>query len=137
METLLIISVIVISGFILFSIYYFFKQIQFVLLSVNLYKKMVEQQNAIICILLDVRDQTKTYGRNRRINELEEESSITSNLIKSISRQNNENEGIRKGDCKNCVSFNLTKVNSGEGYCNITNDRTTRSNGCSKFESKL
>ena len=48
-------------GFALFVIYFIFKQLQFVLVSVNLYKKMVRRQDAIIRLLLDVRDNTKTY----------------------------------------------------------------------------
>jgi len=53
---------IIFIAFMLFCIYFIFKQIQFVLVSVNLYKKMVNRQDAMVKILLDIRDNTKKFG---------------------------------------------------------------------------
>jgi len=46
-------------GFVGFSIYFIFKQLQFVIQAVNLYKKILYREEAIIKILLDIRDNTK------------------------------------------------------------------------------
>ena len=61
MEVFMPVIVIILVAFILFCIYFIFKQIQFVLVSVNLYKKMVTRQDAIVNLLLDIRDNTKKY----------------------------------------------------------------------------
>ncbi|MBW6515165.1 MAG: hypothetical protein K0B81_00940 [Candidatus Cloacimonetes bacterium] len=57
---------------IIFCIYFIFKVIQFVLVSVKLYKKMVKRQDAMIKILLDIRDQTKQFTQEDLDNETEE-----------------------------------------------------------------
>ncbi len=49
-------------GFVGFSIYFIFKQLQFVIQAVNLYKKILYREEAIIKILLDIRDNTKNAG---------------------------------------------------------------------------
>ncbi len=54
---------VVFIGFVIFCIYFIFKQFQFILVSVNLYKKMVKQQIAITEILLDIRDHTKNFDK--------------------------------------------------------------------------
>ena len=41
--------------------YFYYKVIQFFLVSVNLYKKMVTRQDATVKLLLDIRNNTKTY----------------------------------------------------------------------------
>ena len=41
--------------------YFLFKTIGFFLAAVDLYKTMVRQQAAIVALLLDIRDDTKTY----------------------------------------------------------------------------
>lgn len=45
----------------IFSIYYIYKQLQYVLVSVNLFKKIVNRQDAIIKVLLDIRDNTNEF----------------------------------------------------------------------------
>ena len=57
---LLVIGIIVV-GFILFYVYFIFKQIEFVVVSVNLYRKMVRRQDAMIKLLVDIRDKTTNY----------------------------------------------------------------------------
>ena len=47
--------------FALFVLYYIYKSLEFVLVSVNLYRKMVHRQDAIVKLLLDIRDNTTTY----------------------------------------------------------------------------
>ena len=61
MEVFMPVIGIILVAFIIFCIYFIFKQIQFVLVSVNLYKKMVNRQDAIVNLLLDIRDNTKKY----------------------------------------------------------------------------
>ena len=51
--------------------YVIFKQIQFILVSVNLYKKMVEQQAGMIDLLLDMRDNTKHFDAAKWVNRRE------------------------------------------------------------------
>lgn len=46
-------------GFILFFGYFIFKQIQFYLVAVDLYKKMINREDLMIKLLLDIRDKTK------------------------------------------------------------------------------
>ena len=57
---LLVIGIIVI-GFMLFCVYFIFKQIEFVVVSVNLYRRMVHRQDAMVKLLVDIRDNTKNY----------------------------------------------------------------------------
>lgn len=46
-------------AFVSFVVYFIFKQMQFVLTATNLYKKMVRRQDAVIKLLIDIRDGTK------------------------------------------------------------------------------
>lgn len=52
---------IIIVAFIIFVVYFIFKILQFVIMAINLYKKMVNRQDATIKLLLDIRDNTKKY----------------------------------------------------------------------------
>ncbi|MBC8383728.1 MAG: zinc ribbon domain-containing protein [Candidatus Cloacimonetes bacterium] len=92
MEGFLSILAIVVIGFIIFCIYFIFKQIQFVLVAVNLYKKMVKRQNAMIKILLDIRDQTKIFNYKKAIAQFEEESDIDSLSTDSIMKNDEEED---------------------------------------------
>jgi len=92
MEEFIAFAAIVVIGFILFTIYYFFKQIQFVIVSVNLYKKIVKRQDAMIKILLDIRDQTKSSEQKEIIEQLEEESNIDSLSDDSITKHDEADE---------------------------------------------
>jgi len=56
MQGYLTIFALIFLGFIFFSIYYCFKQMQFVIQAVNLYKDMVTRQDATIKLLKDIRD---------------------------------------------------------------------------------
>lgn len=51
----------IVVGFILFCVYFIFKQIEFVVVSVNLFRKMVHRQDAMVKLLIDIRDNTKNY----------------------------------------------------------------------------
>ena len=46
-------------AFVAFSIYFIFKQIQFILVSVGLYKEMVSNQKNIIGLLTEIRDKSE------------------------------------------------------------------------------
>lgn len=48
-----------------FAVYVIYKQLEFVFVSVKLYRKMVQRQDAIVGLLLDIRDGTKHYAGSR------------------------------------------------------------------------
>ena len=60
---------------VLFIIYYFFKLIEFTLTATNLYRKMVRRQDAMIRLLIDIRDNTKEYDLSATLTD-EEDSSV-------------------------------------------------------------
>ena len=60
-ESYLAVAGLVLLALGLFVVYFIFKQIQFVLVAVNLYRRMVRQQDAIIKLLVDVRDNTRVF----------------------------------------------------------------------------
>ena len=53
----------------IFIIYFIFKSLQFVIQAINLYKKMIIRQDAILKVLLDVRDNTKKYDNINSVSE--------------------------------------------------------------------
>jgi len=55
----LTILVLMFLAFACFVIYFIFKQMEFVLTATNLYRKMVTRQDAMIKLLIDIRDGTK------------------------------------------------------------------------------
>ena len=62
-ETILLLLLII--GFLLwvfFKLYLKFKILQFIIQAINLYKKILYREDAIIKLLLDIRDNTKTAG---------------------------------------------------------------------------
>jgi len=69
-------------GFVLFCIYFFFKSLQFVISAINLYKKIINREDAIIKLLIDIRDNTKKYS----------ESDLPDRMIKNIQDSNTEND---------------------------------------------
>lgn len=87
MEGLSNVVVIVVVSSIIFIIYFNFKILQFVIQAINLYKKMVNRQDATLKILLDIRDNTKNF--DNQIKPLEEEN---------ISPVSQDGDFI----CKNC-----------------------------------
>lgn len=62
MENIFTIALIVITCFILFVVYFIFKQIEFVLVAVNLYKQILAKQEDTVRLLRDIRDNTKEYN---------------------------------------------------------------------------
>ena len=61
MEGTLIVFVIIFLSFVIFVIYFIFKILQFVIQAINLYKRIVNRQDAMLKLLLDIRDSTKKY----------------------------------------------------------------------------
>lgn len=59
MGLLIFLFVLIFFAFVCFVIYFIFKQMQFVIQAINLYKKILYREEAIIKILLDIRDNTK------------------------------------------------------------------------------
>jgi hypothetical protein len=47
-------------GLFLFSVYFVFKQLGFFINATRLYRRMIRRQDAIIKLLLDIRDNTKS-----------------------------------------------------------------------------
>lgn len=60
MQGFLTVFVLVVLAFVGFVIYFIFKQIQFFIQAINLYKKMVERQDMMIKLLSDIKDKTYT-----------------------------------------------------------------------------
>ncbi len=82
-----VIIVLVLLGLGVFFIYFIFKQIQFVLQAINLYKEILNREEAIIKLLIDIRDGTKRYSEN--MNE-----SRPQNVMVNDFRGNVANSGI-------------------------------------------
>ena len=59
---MLIFFTVISIGLIIFLIYFLFKALGFVINSTLLYRKMIDRQDAIIKILLDIRNNTKTLS---------------------------------------------------------------------------
>lgn len=68
-ESFLTILGLIVAGFVFFVIYFIFKQLQFVLVSVNLYKKMVRRQDAMLTLLIDIRDNTKQFKKSSLVDD--------------------------------------------------------------------
>lgn len=105
MEGFLAVVGVILIAFILFFIYFIFKQIQFVLVSVNLYKKMVNRQDAMVKLLLDIRDNSKKYNPTvvaaKRIEEAE--------TAEDDSMQESEPEEEPPDFCYHCGAENPKK----------------------------
>jgi len=85
--TLVVFGLIFIS-FVIFVIYFIFKILQFVIQAINLYKKILNRQDAMLRILLDIRDNTKKY------------ENINSYSDEIINTSSNEDDGTAV--CENC-----------------------------------
>ena len=93
MQGFIIILLFVGIGFVLFNIYFFFKALQFVISAINLYKKMINREDAIIKLLIDIRDNTKKYS----------ESSILESTTDDSSYINTNSENLGPGvKCPKC-----------------------------------
>ena len=79
----------------IFIIYFIFKILQFVVMAINLYKKMVNRQDAMLKLLLDIRDNTKKF----------ENLNSSSEIIDNMASDENDNGFICEG-CKTKVSAN-------------------------------
>jgi tRNA(Ile2) C34 agmatinyltransferase TiaS len=84
-------------AFILFVIYFIFKILEFVIMAINLYKKIIDRQDITIKLLLDIRDTTKKY--NSKANAVQ-------NI--NVDASSEENTFIC-GSCKTEVSSNAKK----------------------------
>jgi len=105
MEGFLALVGVILIGFILFCIYFIFKQIQFVLVSVNLYKKMVNRQDAMVKLLLDIRDKTKKYDTSSPCSALIEEDEVEEDSPKT-----GESEEAGPDFCYYCGAENPDKL---------------------------
>jgi biopolymer transport protein ExbB/TolQ len=57
---------IIILASIVFIIYFIFKIMQFVIVAVNLYKKIINREDVIIKLLIDLRDNTKKFEESNQ-----------------------------------------------------------------------
>lgn len=92
-QDFIILIIIVFVSLILFIIYFYAKIAQFVINAISLYKKIVNRQDAIIKILMDIRDNTKNFEIN--IPHLEEEDSFICENCKT-------NVPVNSQTCPNC-----------------------------------
>ena len=88
MENMLIIFVVIFITFAIFVAIFIFKQIEFVLTAVNLYKKMIKHQDAMVKLLIDIRDNTKKYSGS--IKEEESAVSMPFSLATNLSTQDDD-----------------------------------------------
>ena len=65
MEGFITLIVIIFLCFIGFTIYFFFKSLGFVINATRLYRRMIERQDAVIKLLVDIRDNTKTVDEKQ------------------------------------------------------------------------
>jgi ribosomal protein L40E len=111
-----------------FSIYFVFKQVQFIIQSVNLYKKILGREDAIIKLLMDIRDNTKTFSGISSVTEEPDGGEVRSNdpfLSREIEerkkaaeeyrkRSSVNTKGIEKTDqCKKCGA----RLPEGAAFC--------------------
>lgn len=96
MEGTLAIFAIIGLAFIIFNIYFIFKILQFIIMAINLYKKMVNRHDAMLKLLLDIRDNTKKY---------ESIISSSSEVIDNMS-SNADDDGFICEECKSAVPAN-------------------------------
>ncbi len=59
---MLIFLTLVSIGVVIFVVYFLFKALGFVINATRLYRKMIDRQDAMIKILLDIRDSSKTVN---------------------------------------------------------------------------
>ena len=79
-------AIVILLAFIIFNIYFIFKVLQFVIQSVNLYKKMVSRLDGILKLLIDIRDNTRKF------------KSIDGTASEDLLSEEDEEEFI----CENC-----------------------------------
>lgn len=94
-QTVLAILGIISFALTIFIIYFIFKILQFVVMAINLYKKMVNRHDAMLKLLLDIRDNTKKF----------ENLSSSSEVIDNIS-SNEDDDGFICEECKTVVPAN-------------------------------
>ena len=84
MEGTLVIFALIGLAFIIFNIYFIFKILQFVIMAINLYKKMVNRQDAMLKLLLDIRDNTKKF----------DDKNLSSEIVNNTVNQTNKYDTI-------------------------------------------
>jgi len=77
MEGTLTFFVLAFVAFVGFVIYFIFKILQFVLTATNLYKKMISRQEAIMKLLMDIRDHTKQFKKTSIIDDVDDDSEVS------------------------------------------------------------
>ena len=106
MQGFLMILALVFLGFIFFCIYFIFKQMQFVIQAINLYKDMVLRQDAMIKILKDIRD-TSNGGNKKIMPDVQVTTAYKDEIDdpetqKIKERQKTQQEMYNKGECPEC-----------------------------------
>jgi hypothetical protein len=92
----MIMLILILLGFIGFVVYFIFKNLQFVIQAINLYKDMVTRQDTMIKLLKDIRD-------NNGINSGSSLKTARSGSIKHCSKCNKEYKAEYDGSfCESC-----------------------------------
>jgi hypothetical protein len=93
-------------GFIFFCIYYFFKQMQFVIQAINLYKDMVVRQDAMLKILKDIRDINSggkiLFSEDVKVTSTFEASKSGQDFQKEKIDAQNAQKAYDNGNCPEC-----------------------------------
>lgn len=96
MDLLAIIALIVVFAFLLFLIYFIFKNIQFILVSVGLYKKMVNNQETMVKILVEIRDQGKHPTPVKHPHSITDKN--TNNNLKPNQKKHETNHNLKESN---------------------------------------
>jgi RNA polymerase subunit RPABC4/transcription elongation factor Spt4 len=113
---MLMFLVLLLLGFIGFVVYFIFKILEFVIVSVNLYKQMVTRQDSMVSLLMQIRDnatQTKMTPTNpTEINPTQAENKKPNTDTKSSKNSGEVKSAVDKGTtvpeqkserkCNNC-----------------------------------
>jgi len=101
---------IILVGFLLFCVYFIFKQIEFVLVSVSLYRELVSQQGEMLKLLAAIRDNTNSCdGRpaadHSERNRTPKSAPLGAGPVLDTSAPQRTPQTSRGTHCSNCGKF--------------------------------
>ena len=107
MKAFIVIALLLFLGFIFFCIYFIFKQMQFVIQAINLYKDMVTRQDMMIKLLKDVRGGDISNNRNdSNLIENKDEEKLKIEAEKQAKLDNQlllqAKKDYKQGNCPEC-----------------------------------
>ena len=113
----LLIVGIVCVGFFLFCIYFILKQLEYVLVSVNLFRKMVQRQDAIMRILIDMRDGTRGYRLSRGLEDPDDDEGDEPASIPYDATVSGDDSGAEAGDGAFCFHCGAELAGTARDVC--------------------